>query len=79
MALSLSHGSNRKKLRYAAPYHVHLNGAGSNGCIGPSYLLTSVASGPQNLLHHDIVLGHGRATSSIATTCHHHNYDYANA
>jgi hypothetical protein len=72
------HGSNRKKLRYASPYHVHLNRMGSNGHPGP-YLFASTASGPQNLLHHDTVLGCGLAASSIATACPHDDNNYANA
>jgi hypothetical protein len=32
--LSHPHGSNREKLCYAAPYHVHLNGTRSNGRPG---------------------------------------------
>jgi hypothetical protein len=29
MILSCPHGSNRKNLHYAAPYHIHLNGGGA--------------------------------------------------
>jgi hypothetical protein len=35
MDLSHPHDSNRKRLRYAAPYHVRLNGAESNDRPGP--------------------------------------------
>jgi hypothetical protein len=45
----------------------------------PPYLFTGAASGPQNLLHHDTVSGYGRATSSTAMACHHHDDDCANA
>jgi hypothetical protein len=43
------------------------------------HLFVSIDSGPQNLLHHDIVSGYGFAASSTATARHHHNYDCENA
>jgi hypothetical protein len=56
MVLPCPHGSNRKKLRYTAPYHVHLNRTGSNGHPGP-YLFADVALGPRSIAtachHHD--------------------------
>jgi hypothetical protein len=61
---SRPHGSNREKLRYAAPYHVHLNGMGSNDRPGP-YLFTGVALGPRSLLHHDTMLGYGLTASTV--------------
>jgi hypothetical protein len=48
MVLSRPHGSNREKLRYAAPYHVHLNGTGSNGRPG------SPTFSPAQLQGHEI-------------------------
>jgi hypothetical protein len=44
------HGSNRKRLRYIAPYHVRLNGAGSNGRPGPP---TSPTFSPAQLQGHE--------------------------
>jgi hypothetical protein len=62
--LSRPHGSNREKLCYAAPYHVHLNGTGSNSHPDP-HLFIGAASGPHNLLHHDTVSGYGLAASTV--------------
>jgi hypothetical protein len=52
------------KLRYAAPYHIHLNGTGSNGRPGP-HLFTGAASGPRNLLHRDTMSGYGLVASTV--------------
>jgi hypothetical protein len=76
--LSHPYGSNREKLFYATPYHVRLNGAGSNGHLGP-HLFANVASGPRKLLHLDTMLGYGFTASSIAMTCCYRNDDCANA
>jgi hypothetical protein len=78
MVLSRPHDCNRKKLRYAAPYHAHLNRAGSNGRPGP-HLFTGTDLGPRNLLHHDTMSGYGHAASATAMAGHHHGDDYANA
>jgi hypothetical protein len=60
----LPHGSNREKLRYATPHHVHLNGTGSNGRPGP-HLFTGAALGLRNPLHHDTMSGYGLVTSTV--------------
>jgi hypothetical protein len=72
------HGSNRKRLRHATPYHVFLNGAESNGRPGP-HLFTDAASGPRNPLHHDTMSGYGLTASSTAMAHHHHDNDCTKA
>jgi hypothetical protein len=43
------------------------------------HLFVGVALGPQNLLHHDTVLGYGFTTSSTPTAGHSHDDDCAKA
>jgi hypothetical protein len=43
------HDSNRKRLRYTAPYHVRLNRAGSNGRLGPPTISPAYLQGHETL------------------------------
>jgi hypothetical protein len=77
-----AHGSNREKLRYVAPYHVQLNGTGSNGRPGPPpFHRHSFRAMKSSSSWHRIRVWPHRVNydTSTATACHHDNDDCANA
>jgi hypothetical protein len=76
------HGSNREKLCYAAPYHVHLNGTRSNGRPGPPpFRRRSFRATKSSSSWHRVRVWPRRVNcdTSIATACHHHDNDCTNA
>jgi hypothetical protein len=74
--------SNREKLRYAAPYHVHLNGTGSNGRLGPPpFRRRSFRTTKSSSSWHHVRVWPRRVNcdTSTATACHHYDDDCTNA
>jgi hypothetical protein len=65
---------------YATPYPTMSTSTGRGATVVQTpHLFADTAPEPRNFLHHDTVSGYGLAVSSIATACHHHNDDCANA
>jgi hypothetical protein len=76
------HGSNREKLCYAAPYHIHLNGTGSNSRPGPPpFRWRGFRAMKSSSSWHHVRVWPRRVNydTSTTTSCHHHDDDCVNA
>jgi hypothetical protein len=76
------HGSNREKLRYTAPYHVHLNGIGSNDHLGPPpFRRCNFRATKSSSSLHRVKVWPRRVNcdTTTAMACrHHHHHDCVN-